>query len=73
MQVLTGYLNAMQAPSQPERSRIAAYSISMESTDNQLANGLVLMKLQVQRYAHIESIVYNVNLTPQAIEVSEAA
>lgn len=73
VQVLTGYLNTMQAPSQPERSRIAAYSISMESTDNQLANGLVLMKLQVQRYAHIESIVYNVNLTPQAIEVSEAA
>lgn len=70
---IDGYLASMKAEGQPDRSRIFDYSVALESSEDQLRRGFLLLKIEVQRYAHVKAIVYNVNLKPAAITVAEAA
>lgn len=73
LSLVRGYLSALRSEDQPDRQRIYSYSVAVESSDDQLRNGFVLLKVEIQRFPHIKAIVYNVNLTPAAVSVVEAA
>lgn len=67
------YLARLKAEGQPDRQRIYDFAVALESSEDDLKNGFLILKVEVQRFAHTKAIVYNLNLKPAAINVSEAA
>lgn len=69
---LNGFLDTLQAPTQPERSRLDSYNVKYDSTPAQEAAGIPIWNVRAKMYALMKSIVLLIEAGP-AVKITDAA
>lgn len=61
---VTGWLEGLQAPNQPDSSRIDSYQVWDDSTDDQVDDGIMVFPVKVKMYPTMKTLVFRVEVGP---------
>ena len=67
---LNGFLDTLQAPGQPEQSRIESYLVQYDSSPDQTAAGIPIFKVRARMYGLMKAIVLLIETGPN-VQISQ--